>query len=162
MEFFVQLNKQECIGRLSTALSGKPILKMGRFRTGYPSGNHFYLFKPQSYIINPRYNPVYLALVGTFTATNQGTDIRVWHRISTGGLLYLAVWFGIAAIVLGLALAARILPSSGEIAIIGFGILVSTILFAISLLSTVLFSNRIGRAKSADLVNRLNRVYPRI
>ena len=161
IEFFVQLNKQECIGRLSTALSRKPTLKMGRFGTGYLSGNYFYLFKPQSHGVYWRYNPVYLVLFGKFIATNQGTHIKVWHRISTGGLLHLTIWFGIAAIILSLALAARMVPSAGYIVIIGYGIIVSLLLLAISLPLTVLISNRMGRAKSVELVNRLNRVYQR-
>ena len=136
IEFFVRLNKQECIGRLSTALSGKPVLKMDRFRTGYLSGNYFYLFKPQSYVrhYTYRYNPVYLVLFGKLVATGQGTRIRVWHRISTSGLLYLAVWLGIAATFLCFALVARIWPSAGYVVIIGDGIIASLILLAISLL----------------------------
>jgi len=95
-EFFVRLFKEQCIRALKTGTNNVPRLyQLDKPLWGYFSGNHFYLQK-WSYRPFFRDGGVRPVLSGKFSSTPQGTYIRMWHRFTTIGILFLTAWFGTA------------------------------------------------------------------
>jgi hypothetical protein len=148
VEFFTKLSKEQCIARLAVALDEKS------GTGGYISGTHFYLFKQRKFAVFYR-NNIYLTLFGKLVSTPRGTYVRAWHRFVTSGIIFLALWFGMASTLLIIALTISLpsVPSSlvDIDSLILFACVTAPVIAFVVALISIWFGGILGQKNNAQL-----------
>jgi hypothetical protein len=165
VEFFTSFSKEQCIVKVSEALDREPsFYGLTKPIGGRLYGTYFYLLKGHPYNIIER-NPVMLILSGKFVPTSHGTYIRAWHRFSTGIILFLVVWFGMATFFITLFAMSTIYPSQSFLlfgytfpnAIVFYGVI--PLAMSVSALMLIWISAQVGKRRNVDLAHFLRQVF---
>jgi hypothetical protein len=163
-ELFVRRSQQECIRELKSATDNKPELyNLRKPIWGYFSGQHFNLQKWNSYPLYIRDGGIRPVLSGKFSFTPQGTYIRLWHRFTSIGTLFITAFLGTVLSGLSLFITAIALYSipqqtNSDSTLRTFAFLIAPLFYISTMLISIRIGSALGKKNNIDILEFVKNV----
>jgi hypothetical protein len=163
-ELFVRRSQQECIKQLKSATDSEPELyNLSKPIWGYFSGQHFNLQKWNSYPLYIRDGGIRPVLSGKFSVTPQGTYIRLWHRFTSIGTLFITAFLGtvlsgLSLLIVAIALYSNPQQTNLDSMLRTFALIIVPLFYISTMFISIRVGSALGKKNDIDILEFVKNV----